>query len=761
VRPRRPARPLKRVRIGLAFAKQFLRAFMSSAHSDLYSFGSYTLDPASRVLARSGVVVTVPPKAFDLLVFMAESGGRLLSKRELMDTLWNGTFVEESNLTFQISTLRKALGEEGNTWIEAVPKYGYRFRAPVARSGVPENLQPEVGRASLVEATTPRSRSLRWFIAAVAAAVVVATAMWLLWFRKESGAAALHVVPVTSYPGREATPSFSPDGSQIAFAWDGQDRDNLDIYVKLLSENRALRLTSDPRPEYSPTWSRDGRRIAFCRDGEDDSEIVLIPALGGPERVIAKLPTKVDPERAGGPLAWFHIHHGDPYDQLLSWFPDGEFLAFLGRKVPGGPNSIFLLSMSDGEMRPLTSPPDRSWGDDLPSISPDAHYLAFARSFSKYPDPAHLYVVPLSHSKMPTGEPKRLTRPQDDIDFGLAWTSDSRRLVFASKRGLWTVRLDRGSPEPLSLPGYNPGFPSISAKGDRLAFVDYSADDLDIWRVDGPASTSSRLAGAPSAPKRLISSTRMDTNPQYSPDGSRIAFTSSRTGPVEIWVCDSDGSNPVQLTDLGGQTGTPRWSPDGRYIAFDSTKAGSGDIYVVPAQGGPTRRITLESSHEDMPSWSRDGKWIYFESDRSGVFEVWKVRFAGGPAIRVTKDGGAEAFESRDGKFVCYTKWEQRGIWRKPRQGGPETLIINRGSPHHWGLFDQGLCLVNLDAAAGPTIDCLDFNTNRLTTVSTLPRGTRINEGGPSFSVSADGQWILYVTVEREESDIMMVDNFR
>ncbi|MFL6449478.1 MAG: hypothetical protein ACJ746_17625 [Bryobacteraceae bacterium] len=100
---------------------------------------------------------------------------------------------------------------------------------------------------------------------------------------------------------------------------------------------------------------------------------------------------------------------------------------------------------------------------------------------------------------------------------------------------------------------------------------------------------------------------------------------------------------------------------------------------VGSAQGGPVRDITSESSDEDMASWSHDGKWIYFESDRSGVFQIWKVPFAGGTAVQVTKDGGADAFESRDGKFVYYTKWEQRGIWRKPVEGGPDTLIITAG----------------------------------------------------------------------------------
>jgi Tol biopolymer transport system component len=295
-----------------------------------------------------------------------------------------------------------------------------------------------------------------------------------------------------------------------------------------------------------------------------------------------------------------------------------------------------------------------------------------------------------------------------------------------------------------------------------LAFVESTEEDLDIWRVDGPALVHDGSGSAPVPPTRWIFSTQMDTNPQYSPDGSRIAFTSSRSGTVQIWVCDSDGSDPVQLTNFETDAATPRWSPDGRYIAFDSPTGGTGDIYVVPAEGGPVRRITAESSDENMASWSRDGKWIYFQSNRSGVFQIWKAPLAGGTAVQVTHNGGSAAFESRDGKFVYYTKWGRGGIWRKPTEGGgAETLVIDRGSPYHWGLFDNGLCLVDLDAHAGPTIDCLDFGANRVKTVSRLPKNTRINVSGPSFSVSRDGRWILYVTVEREESDIMMVDNFR
>ncbi len=731
---------------------------MSNAPSGLYTFGSYRLDAAARVLTRSGARVTVAPKTFDLLILLAESGGRLLSKRELMDALWNGTFVEEANLSFQISSLRKVLGEEGNSWIEAVPKHGYRFKAPVERPAA-ENAQPAVIAA-------PFAPSRGWLIAGATVALVVGGAItsWLLWSKKQGIPIPLNVVPVTSYPGRETTPTLSPDGSQIAFAWDGEKGNNLDIYVKLVGENRAVRLTSDPRPEFSPVWSPDGRRIAFCRVGESSSEIVLIPALGGPARILANLPKQVDPEHPGRPLTWFWFGENSTPDSQLAWFPDGQSLAVVARKYPGGPNTIFLLPVDEGGMQPLTWPPDRSWGDGSPSISPDGRRLAFTRSLVKYPEHGRLYVLPLSARKTPAAEPKQVTPKETDLALlGLAWTSDGRRIVFPAARSLWTVALDGRVPIPLALPGYNPSYPAISAKGSQLVFVD-SSDDTDIWRVNGPAFAYNKSVRAPGEPTRLISSTRMDTNPQYSPDGSRIAFTSSRSGAVEIWVCDSDGSNAVQLTDqkdLKAEAGTPRWSPDGRYLAFDSTDSVSADIYVVAAQGGPVRRITSESSEDDMASWSHDGQWIYFESDRSGVFQIWKVPFAGGTAIQVTKNGGADAFESRDGKFVYYTKWEQPGIWRKPLEGGPDTLIIKNGTTLHWGLFDNGVCMVSLDGAAGPTINCLDFGSNRVTVVSTLPGRTRINENGPSFSVSHDGRWILYVTVEREQSDVIMVDNFR
>jgi Tol biopolymer transport system component len=162
-----------------------------------------------------------------------------------------------------------------------------------------------------------------------------------------------------------------------------------------------------------------------------------------------------------------------------------------------------------------------------------------------------------------------------------------------------------------------------------------------------------------------------------------------------------------------------------------------------------------------MASWSWDGKWIYFDSDRTGAFQIWKVPFAGGAAVQVTRYGGFDAFESREGKFLYYTKMVQPGIWRVSTQGGPETLVVPQPSYFHWSLFDKGVCWTEQGALSQPTIDCWDFRTNYSNTLSRLPSNMHLNDGGRSVSVSPDGQSILFVASDRREDDIMLVENFQ
>jgi Tol biopolymer transport system component len=189
-----------------------------------------------------------------------------------------------------------------------------------------------------------------------------------------------------------------------------------------------------------------------------------------------------------------------------------------------------------------------------------------------------------------------------------------------------------------------------------------------------------------SPPEKLIYSTRIDMEADFSPDGKKIAFVSNRTGSDEIWISDSDGSHARQSTSVGLSVlgcRSPRWSPDGEQIVFEGLERdrGGGVIYIVSANGGKPRLFTHFSGMEGRPSWSRDGKWIYFASERTGEPQVWKAPVGGGEAVQVTRKGGLVAFESLDGKWLYYIKTHDfTGLWKAPRDGGKRLRCSNRST---------------------------------------------------------------------------------
>ena len=227
---------------------------MSRASIGLYEFGPFRLDLERRLFTREHQVVPLAPKTFDLLVLLVQSPGRAFSKQELMNALWPDTFVEEANLSFQISVLRKALGEDGARWVETVPKHGYRFGAEVRATMPSAELSAEpVSSAKNEPSSVMLGRGTRkaWLAGATVTAALLVVVTFLT-----VGARAAHVggqdfarpaVPLTAYPGYERAPSLSPDGSRVAFSWNGPTLDNYDIYVKLAGPGEPVPLDEEPR----------------------------------------------------------------------------------------------------------------------------------------------------------------------------------------------------------------------------------------------------------------------------------------------------------------------------------------------------------------------------------------------------------------------------------------------------------------------------------------------------------------------------------
>ena len=500
--------------------------------------------------------------------------------------------------------------------------------------------------------------------------------------------------------------------------------------MKVVGTEESLRLTKQASLDFNPVWSPDGRYIAFCRILKGATGIYIIPALGGAERRVRN--TLWD-DQEFHEVFWFG---------RLSWSPDGKLLAYSDRASRRESASIFLLSLDSLEVRRLTSPL-RSRGDFNPEFSPDGQTLAFARDSQGVQS---IYAIPVSG-----GEEQRLTSDTTQ-KWGLAWTPDGREVVFASGGWLWKISLRGGEPERLQF-GQDGVQPSI--RGNRLVYVQRTLNN-NIWRRD----LNSLVSASP--PDKVISSTRMESGPQFSPDGSKIAFESTRSGAYEVWLCRSDGSSLMQLTHFSPSvTGTPRWSPDGQQIAFDSRPAGNADIFVIDSQGGPPRKLTSEPSNEVVPSWSRDGRWIYFASDRTGGWEVWKMPSTGGSAVQVTRHGGFAAFESPDGRFLYYAKGlTVPGLWRIPINGGEEIELISSLEAGYWGYWavvENGIYY--LDTTTKPGIAFFDITTHRTTRVFDLEN--RAARQDPGLAVSPDQRTILYTQLDASYSDIILVENFR
>jgi Tol biopolymer transport system component/DNA-binding winged helix-turn-helix (wHTH) protein len=466
-----------------------------------YSFGRYRLYAADRELFRGSEPVALPPKALEALLLLVSHHGHIVAKDRLIKELWPDTFVEETSLGFQIFQLRKTLGggPDGKAYIETIPKRGYRFTAEVTESW--EEARGLESRWPSLEQTepTPVAGLSRWFRWVVAAAVLLAigagVAGYLLFLRPRTIPAKgqVRLVPLTTLPGSEMYPAFSPNGDQVAFAWNGN------ICVKLLDAGQPLRLTTGAAEDMGPAWSPDGRRIASSRWFQQDAAIYSIPALGGPERKLADL-------KCGK-----GFRH--PLFSSLSWSPDGEFLAFGDKESPADRFHIFLLSIETGEKRSLPVASPGFLDHVYPVFSPDGRSPAFIGMNAI--DSADLYVAPVSG-----GEPRRLTFDGRGM-WGLAWTPDSQEIVFSSYRtgelSLWRVSPFGGTPKPVVGSGIASEFPAVSPRGDRLVFTRHITD-TNIWRL------GLRGAGRNGSATKLIESTYADENPQYSPDEKRIRF---------------------------------------------------------------------------------------------------------------------------------------------------------------------------------------------------------------------------------------------
>lgn len=711
-------------------------------------FGVFELDSRSGELRRSGSRIKIQEQPFRVLMTLLEHAGEVVTREELRRLIWPeesfGDF--DHALSVAVGKLRTALNDsaEAPRFIETLSRRGYRFigdntqlPSTTSVSEEPEKLRSDP--PSPVQPARHADGHPNWVKIGVrtligAACIVTLVLLYMRW-RPHAEQLALIPIPFTAFPGREVVPTFSPDGTQIAFAWTGGPASvskGFDLYVKVIGSENLLRLTHHPSEWISPAWSPDGTQIAFHRVSGADTGLYVVPALGGPERKLRS--TTVRKNELLTEVA-----------ATISWSADGKWIAY----VDSTPRTIFLLSVESLASKQLPVPENCVAGA-LPSFSLHGNQLAYTCWDSTE---SGVYTVATWG-----GTPTRIVT-FNGLQSGIAWTGDDNRLILSLNQNtssggeLLEITLANGSVQKLDF-GHDTAWPAISRNGDRLAFAD-SFDNINIWRKD--------LLHPDSPGVKLLVSTREQTNPTYSPDGTRIAFESNRGGVPEIWVSDSDGSNLVQISRLNNYaTGTPRWSPDGRKIAFDSWGQGHAEVYVVNSSELMPRKLVMNFPIMFQPSWSHDGKWIYFLSFIGGEApKAYRCPENGGNAMMVSSEPAFGVRESFDGETLYFVDgWTDATLKRvSVNQPGPASPVD--GMPllkdaDLWTVVPGGIYFVPADSPH--SIHYFDLSSRRVRRVAEVDRDFNSANGG--LSVSPDGRWILYSQVDDVNSDIMLVDHF-
>lgn len=577
-----------------------------------YRFGEYELDLEHASLKRGGEEVALRAKSFEVLAYLVERHGRLVTKSDLIDAVWRDVSVADNSLAQCILEIRRALDDEAQQSIRTVARRGYIFEAAVSFPPVElRAAQRPRGQA----ASAPRSYRGRWLGAAGFAVVAVAAGALWLSSRKISSTRQLEYIPLTKFTDSAVTPALSPDGRMLAFIrgaslFTGPG----DVYVKLLPDGDPVQLTHDGGEKMGPvSFSPDGSRIAYTRHAW---EMWSVPVLGGePSRMLANTEG----------LTW--INTTTPYRVLYSALTGaglhmGIFTALESRSEQ---RTVYMPASLDGMAHRSFLSPKGDWaivaeldaGEWLPCrlvpfdgsslgrrVGPDPAQCTFA---GWTPDGAWMYFSADTgggyhtwRQRFPDGTPEQVTSGVTE-EHGISFAPDGKSFVTSvgeSQSTLWIH--DSKGERQITFEGYA-YLPSFSPDTTRLYYLQRSTANRrfvsgELWAID--LRTGKR--------QRLLPGLTME-NYSVSPDGKQVVFINAASTGRALWIGSTDGSSPPRL--LANQDCyRALFAPDGA-IYFAGGESEGMHLQKVKADGTGLEKVIPEKAMF-LYDISRDGKWL-------------------------------------------------------------------------------------------------------------------------------------------------------
>ncbi|MBX3278179.1 MAG: PD40 domain-containing protein [Acidobacteria bacterium] len=658
----------------------------------LYHFGEYHLDASKRLLLRGDEVVSLTPKAFDVLLALVERHGEVVDRDMLFKLVWPDTIVEDSNINFNISVIRKTLGDQksGHRYIATLPNRGYQFVAEVRedivaeegmwtgelvsggagftnRGTVEESPREQFESTSAASGTTSGAgtgwgsvgrRMLGPGIAALIA-IAAAVAYSILPEARRGFLTEPDVVRLTAI-GRVFDAAISPDGERVAYVLD-DDAECQSLWLKELASGREFEVVPSVEGRFrGVTFSPDGKLLYYvARIGNDaERSLYAIPAAGGtPRRMMSQI------------------------DSLAVFSPDARQIAFVFEDQTRG-SSLLVVASVDGANRRVVA--ERKWpaffSVDGPSWSPDGRLLACAVMDGPGFNYRAVAVEVASGAERPLGE------KYWDWMKRVAWLPDGKGLLVLARghkleknNQLWRLSYPDGRAQRISSDLSEYRGMSITANGRRLVLVATQLHS-DIWIV--PADNPRGAAPLTSSAVQQNGLNGID----WLPD-DRIIYTSQASGDTDLWTIDVQRNKPQRLNIPEGAPQYPSASPDGRYVVFTSGRNGSPRIWRLEIATGELRQLT-DGELDIYPDCSPDGQWVFYSGIRDGLRTIWKTPLAGGTAVPLTDKHSEYPAVSPDGRQVVFLHQEERTQTPQavlmPVDGGTPQVLASMPQPNVW-----------------------------------------------------------------------------
>ncbi len=574
---------------------------------------------------------------------------------------------------------------------------------------------------------------LFWYtMVAVFLILLIFIGYWFTGAETEMEFRIIHTQPLTTAPGLEQDPSWSPDGTRISYASD--ESGNMDIWVRQIAAGQRLNLTNDHKGyDGKPAWSPDGEWIAFVSE-RDGGGIFIIPTLGGIPKRIVSLPFAAS-------LAYMGAI------PTICWSPDGKELVYASA------GNLYKVSSKGGTPAIIPLPPHRLIiGYVEPTWSSDGERLACTGLVG--PGISTTQIWTIRHDGT---DPVAVTSGKT-FDINPVWSQDRTKLFFISDRGgvkdVWWKPIDikgksTGPAQPLTV-GVGVGTIALSKDGLHLAY----AKIIDRSNICSIPIVKNR-------PFSLDKVTPITAENHFielltiSPDGKWIAFDSNRSGNQDIWIMRKDGSDLQQFTTNPAHDWAPDWSPDGTKIVFHSFRRGNRDLFIMPVAGGAATQLTSHPEQDFLPRWSPDGEQIAFFSSRSGNLDIWIISSKGGDAWQLTSHQGQDQTPiwSPDGKQIafCSKRCGQFDIFIKPIDGGETVQLTHLGwesiQPYFWSSDGK---TIYASGRGGPENSKVNFWAISIKDGSTRPLlNIKSSAKEPNYCITYDGERFYFPLWER------------